>query len=107
MRSSMSDRVLDGADRLFAFRMERRQQLLFRSHPVRYHAVIDEAALRRMRGGGAVMVAQQRVRGGRSGCGAWGCADSTDPAGPVLLLSLRLFGESSVAREGRLGSPSG
>lgn len=58
MCSSMSDSVLDRADRLLAFRMERRQQLLFRPHAVHYHAVIDEAALRRMRGGSGVMAAQ-------------------------------------------------
>lgn len=58
MRSSMSESELDKADRLLAFRMERREQLLLRADALQYHAVVDEAALRRTRGGGGVMRAQ-------------------------------------------------
>lgn len=44
----------DTANRLLAFRMER-QNMLYRPEPVSYHAVLDEAVLRRMRGGREVV----------------------------------------------------
>jgi hypothetical protein len=57
MRSSLSESLLGSTDHLLAFRMAR-QQILHRADPPRFHTVIDEAALRRSRGGPEVMRAQ-------------------------------------------------
>jgi transcriptional regulator with XRE-family HTH domain len=57
MRASLTESLLDNADRLVAFRMAR-QRILRSSDPPRLRFVIDEAALRRIRGGAKVMRAQ-------------------------------------------------
>lgn len=57
IRSFLSDRRLDQADRKLAFRMER-QRILYQPTPPRLRLVVDEAALRRTRGGDGVMRAQ-------------------------------------------------
>jgi transcriptional regulator with XRE-family HTH domain len=57
MLSSLTESLRDKADRLAAFRVAR-QQILCRPAPPRLRAIIDEAALRRIRGGPEVMRAQ-------------------------------------------------
>ncbi|MGI8336170.1 helix-turn-helix domain-containing protein [Actinomadura scrupuli] len=57
MRSSLSGSLLGRTDDLLAFRMAR-QRILRRADPPRFHTVIDEAALRRPRGGPETMRAQ-------------------------------------------------
>jgi hypothetical protein len=57
MRSSLTESLLDKADRWVAYRMAR-QQILRKPSPPRLPVIIDEAALRRVRGGPQVMRAQ-------------------------------------------------
>ena len=57
IRSSLSESLLGRTDHLLAFRIAR-QQTLQRADPPQFHTVIDEAALRRSRGGPEVMRAQ-------------------------------------------------
>jgi transcriptional regulator with XRE-family HTH domain len=54
VRWSLSDADLPNADRLVDFRLDR-QQVLYRRDPAAYHAVLDEAVVRRVRGGPSVM----------------------------------------------------
>ncbi|MGH3391045.1 MAG: helix-turn-helix domain-containing protein [Actinomadura sp.] len=57
MRSSLTEGLLEKADQWVAFRMAR-QQILRSPNPPQLRAIIDKAALRRVKGGAEVMRAQ-------------------------------------------------